>query len=277
MYTALDIGGTTIRIAATHDITSPSTFQVRKIPATNNYEKDLDSIVKAVRELAGEEVINGIGCGFPGTFSEDKKTILVAPNLSNWNNKRFVEDLEDTFDCKVFMENDDAISALGEAVYGYGKGKDFVYVTWGTGFGAADVKPQNGQITIKQFEAGHQIIVWENGRQCGCGQTGCAEAYSGGGNIEKNYKKKVSELNAEQWEEILNHVANALVNVIAFYSTQLIIIGGGVAINNKEKQKKIESNIRDRIRIYPAPEVHITELGDDLGLIGAFALLKILQ
>jgi len=274
MYIALDIGGTNVRIAATENLTSPSFAAVKKIPTTNNYSEDLENIVNGISELVNGKDVEGIGCGFPGTFSDDKKTILVAANVTDWNNKQFVVDLEKAFVCPVRIENDDSISAFGEAIYGYGKERDFVYITWGTGFGGADVKQKDGKVTVRQFEAGHQIIGWENGRLCGCGQTGCAEAYIGGGNLEKYYKKKVNELDAKEWEGVLDHFAHALVNVVAFYPTKLIIIGGGVAINNKEKAQEIENKIKERIRIYPAPKVCITELGDDLGLMGAFALLK---
>lgn len=274
MYIAIDIGGTTIRIAATDTLDTPHVASVKKIPASNNYSEDLRNIISQIHEITEGEEIQAVGCGVPATFSEDKKTILVAPNLSDWNNKNFFEDLEKAFACPVHMENDDTIAALGEATYGYGKEKDFVYITWGTGLGGAKVKQKNGRVTIKQFEAGHQILVWQDGRLCGCGQTGCAEAYVGGGNIEKYYGKKVSELTGNEWNDILDHLAQALINVIAFYPTQLFIIGGGVAIHHTDKEEQIAKKIQERLRIYPSPQVHITTLGDDLGLMGSFALLR---
>ena len=274
MYIALDIGGTTIRVAATDTLDIAHIPSVRKIPVSNNYSEDLHNIISQIHEIAEGKEIQAIGCGVPATFSEDKKTILVAPNLPDWNNKHFVDDLEKALACHVRIENDDTIAALGEATYGYGKEKDFVYITWGTGFGGAEVKQQNGKVSVKQFEAGHHIVVWQDGRLCGCGQTGCAEAYVGGGNIEKYYGKKVSELTGNEWEEVLDHLAQALINVIAFYPTQHILIGGGVAIHHREKAKDLEQKIQHRLKIYPAPKVHITELGDDLGLMGALALLK---
>lgn len=274
MYIALDIGGTNIRITATDTLAAPVLQIVKKIPAVNDYTQDLVHIISGIYEIANGKTIQGIGCGFPGTFSEDKKTILVAPNLSDWNNKQFVVDLEREFNCEVLLENDDTISALGEAIYGYGKGNNFVYVTWGTGFGGANVEQKYGQVVVKQFEAGHQIVSWEDGRLCGCGQSGCAEAYVGGGNIEKYSQKKVSELSKDEWDAVIDHLVNALINIVVFYPTNLIVIGGGVAINQRGKAKEIEEKIKQRLRIYPSPKIHITELGDELGLLGAFALLK---
>jgi len=274
MYIGIDIGGTNIRIVGSKTLENPSLSNAVKLTVVNNYDKDLQSIVSSITEFANGDTIDAIGCGIPATFSDDKQTVLIAPNLPSWNNKNFVSDLENAFHCKVSMENDDTISALAEAKYGHGIGKDFVYITWGTGFGGAKVEQTNGKVQVNQFEAGHQIIQWENGRLCGCGQTGCAEAYVGGGNIEKYYYKKADELTSEEWDEVTIHLANTLLNIIVFNPTNLIILGGGVAINQKDKVEIAKKKIEERLKIFSTPEILVTQLGDELGLYGALALLK---
>lgn len=274
MYIALDLGGTQIRIAASETKDTPSLNTVRKFSIKNKYQDDLQAIISTINELRNGKDIAGIGCGFPGVISEDKKSIVRAPNLSDWIGKSFSLDLERAFKCRVWMENDQTIAALGEATYGYGKDKGFVYITWGTGFAGAKVTQSNGQIQVRQFEAGHQILEWENGKLCGCGQKGCAEAYIGGGNIEKYYQKDPHYLTNEEWDEVFNHLANTLLNVIVFNPTTLIVLGGGIAIHKKENLEEIKVKVQERLRIFSMPEIQVTSLDDNVGLYGAFILIQ---
>lgn len=278
MYIAADIGGTNIRVAFSPDINDLSNNIKRhsNIPITNNYATDLNAILQAVDTIYDHEhkKLNGICIGLPGVMAEDGKTIMVGANIPGWIGKQLGVDLENILDCKIFIENDDTIAAYGEAKYGFGKGQNFVYHTWGTGFGGAKVEQSDGLIHVRQFEAGHHIIHWNEGRLCGCGQTGCAEAYIGGNNIEKYYGKQVSMLSANEWDEVLTSLAQTLLNTLVYNPTSLIILGGGIAINQKDKLGIITNKLQERLRVYPAPELRITSIGDDLGLYGAFAVLK---
>ena len=64
--------------------------------------------------------------------------------------------------------------------YGVARGlKDFIMITLGTGVGSGIVV--NGQMVYGHDgfagELGHVIVKRKNGRTCGCGRTGCLEAY----------------------------------------------------------------------------------------------------
>ncbi len=274
MYFALDIGGTHIRVASKRNRNGVGFDATEKVRVTNNYEHDVSTIINSIKKIAGNDTIEGVGCGAPATFSEDKRNLVVAANLSDWTGKSFVDDLEKALGCNVKMENDDTVAALGEAVYGQGKDKEFVYVTWGTGFGAAYVSVLNGKPEVYQFEAGHQIIDWQSDRICGCGQVGCAEAFVGGGNIVKYEGKELQELPAERQRFVYENLANALINILAFRPISLVVMGGGVALSQKENIPRVQRIIAERLRIAAVPQLAVTELGDDLGLQGAFALLR---
>ena len=65
--------------------------------------------------------------------------------------------------------------------YGAARGmKDFIMITLGTGVGSGIVI--NGQMVYGHDgfagELGHVIMKRNNGRTCGCGRTGCLEAYA---------------------------------------------------------------------------------------------------
>ena len=81
----------------------------------------------------------------------------------------------------VAMTNDANAAALGEMVYGVARGmKNFIVITLGTGVGSGIVV--NGQLLYGHDgfagELGHVTMVrGAEGRLCGCGRTGCLEAY----------------------------------------------------------------------------------------------------
>jgi glucokinase len=80
----------------------------------------------------------------------------------------------------VAITNDANAAAIGEMTYGAARGlKDFIMITLGTGVGSGIVI--NGQMVYGHDgfagELGHVIVKRHNGRLCGCGRTGCLEAY----------------------------------------------------------------------------------------------------
>lgn len=277
MYIAVDIGGTNIRVAFSTDVTDISSNIKRhtNVPITNDYNTDLANLLKAILAIHDHEQhkLSGVAVGLPGVIDQNG-TIVVGANIHGWVGHKLETDLEQALGCKVFIENDDTIAAYGEAKFGFGKDKDFIYHTWGTGFGGAKVEQTSGNTNVRQFEAGHHIIEWNNGRLCGCGQTGCAEAYIGGGNIQKYYGKPANELSEQEWDTVLEHLAQTLLNTLMFNPASLIILGGGIAINQKDRVSVIKEKLQRRLTVYPMPQVEITEHGDDLGLFGAFALLN---
>lgn len=88
--------------------------------------------------------------------------------------------VSDKFGIPVAITNDANAAAIGEMTYGAARGlKDFIMITLGTGVGSGIVI--NGQVVYGHDgfagELGHVIVKRNNGRLCGCGRTGCLEAY----------------------------------------------------------------------------------------------------
>ena len=80
----------------------------------------------------------------------------------------------------VTLTNDANAAAMGEMAYGAARGmKNFIMITLGTGVGSGiiiDGKMVYGHDGFAG-ELGHTSVVRYNGRPCGCGKTGCLEAY----------------------------------------------------------------------------------------------------
>ncbi|ERK38407.1 glucokinase [Segatella baroniae F0067] len=141
----------------------------------------VDALHVIIDQVGGIDKIKAMGIGAPnGNYY--KGTIEFAPNLS-WGHSGIVP-LADMFSKKlgipVALTNDANAAAIGEMTYGVARGmKNFIVITLGTGVGSGIVV--NGQLLYGSDgfagELGHVIMCRENGRSCGCGRSGCLEAY----------------------------------------------------------------------------------------------------
>ncbi len=88
--------------------------------------------------------------------------------------------VSEKFGIPVAITNDANAAAIGEMTYGAARGiRDFIMITLGTGVGSGIVINGNLVYGHDGFagELGHVIMKRNNGRLCGCGRTGCLEAY----------------------------------------------------------------------------------------------------
>jgi len=156
---------------------------------TGGFEKVDDYVAAAVNALqpiieqvGGIDTIKAMGIGAPnGNYYNG--TIEYAPNLP-WAHNCIVplaQLFSDRLGIPVALTNDANAAAIGEMVYGVARGmKNFIVITLGTGVGSGIVV--NGQLLYGHDgfagELGHVTMVrGAEGRPCGCGRTGCLEAY----------------------------------------------------------------------------------------------------
>ena len=156
---------------------------------TGSYEKAedyvaacVDALQVIIEQVGGIDKIKAMGIGAPnGNYYNG--TIEFAPNLS-WAKNGVVplaKLFSDSLGIPVALTNDANAAAIGEMVYGVARGmKNFIVITLGTGVGSGIVV--NGQLLYGHDgfagELGHVIMVrGKEGRSCGCGRTGCLEAY----------------------------------------------------------------------------------------------------
>jgi glucokinase len=141
---------------------------------------EIKAAMETVKQINPEVEIMGIGIGAPnGNYYSG--TIEFAPNLPFVGVVNLAKLVQDQFpDMKyVKVTNDANAAALGELIYGGGKGmKDFVLITLGTGLGSGLIV--NGDLVYGADgfagEIGHTIVI-PDGRACGCGIPGHLEAY----------------------------------------------------------------------------------------------------
>jgi glucokinase len=136
----------------------------------------------------------GVACGSP--MNAEQGIILGPPNLQSWNPVPIKARLETEFGLYTQLENDANAGALGEWLFGAGKGKkNLVYMTMGTGIGGGlivDGKLYRGT-NGNAGEVGHMRVVLQGGPLCGCGKYGCLEAFCSGPAIARRTRQAVQD------------------------------------------------------------------------------------
>lgn len=219
--------------------------------------------LEAAKLPAGEDIV-AIGVGAAGQIDRKAGVVVDAPNLGV-QNMPLGRILNTQFGKPVSVGNDVEVAALGEYLYGSGRGySNFVCVFVGTGIGSGIV--QNGRmytgLTGTAGEVGH-VVVQAEGRICGCGGRGCLEAYASRTAITRAIMaeihhgrqsvladeaarqlkqgetiirsgiladaiKQKDELTIEIVKEAANYLGIALGSIMNFYNPDAIIVGGGV-------------------------------------------------
>jgi predicted NBD/HSP70 family sugar kinase len=126
--------------------------------------------------------VRGLGVGVPGPIDPSSGQVASAALSPAWRGAEVVGELADRLDLPVFVDSEVNTAALGELVWGAGRGiSDLVYISLSSSVGAALVL--RGEIysgaTGLAGEIGH-ITVNEQGRICRCGNRGCLETLVGG-------------------------------------------------------------------------------------------------
>jgi glucokinase len=313
----IDLGGTKT-LAAVVDITTGEVVSSERKPT--RAEKGQEYLSQHIINLstaalesaklpAGTKII-GVGIGAAGQIDRKKGVVLDAPNLGV-KDMPMADILSKQFGKPVAVGNDVEVAALGEYLYGSGRGySTFIVIFVGTGIGGGIV--QNGRLysglTGTAGEIGHMIIQ-AGGRLCPCGSRGCLEAYASRTAITRAILAEIhhgrtsvlteeAELQMTEGEIIirsgllanaLNH-GDALVNeivteaadflgyglasVMNFYNPECIILGGGVI---EAIDLLFESAVhRARITALADPgrktKIIRAKLGDFSGVVGAACL-----
>lgn len=182
----VDLGGTNTVfgiVNARGEIVAENSIKTQQYPTAEEFvEAGVTCLKPLIEQVGGVENIQGMGIGAPnGNYYTG--TIEFAPNLK-WAHEGIVplaQMFSDQIGVPVKLTNDANAAAMGEMAYGAARGmKNFIVITLGTGVGSGIVI--NGQMVYGcdgfAGELGHVVMDRsEKGRPCGCGRTGCLEAY----------------------------------------------------------------------------------------------------
>jgi len=198
----LDLGGTNSVfgiVDARGEIKATTAIKTQGYDNVDDYvAASVDALQVIIDQVGGIEKIKAMGIGAPnGNYYNG--TIEFAPNLA-WAHDGVVP-LAKLFSEKlgglpVGLTNDANAAALGEMAYGVARGmKNFIVITLGTGVGSGIVV--NGQLVYGcdgfAGELGHVTMVRHDGRSCGCGRTGCLEAYCSATGVARTAREMLAK------------------------------------------------------------------------------------
>ena len=189
LYVGVDLGATNVR-AAVVDIAGHVLGQEKHRLLSREPPQVAEAVVRAAKTACGAAgmpfgEMKGMGMGVAGWIQKDSGVVMNAPNLG-WREVPFLKLVQARAPrLPLWIGNDLSVAAWGERAAGAGRGvDDLIVVLVGSGVGAGIImggKLLEGHSGVAG-ELGH-VLVHPNGRQCGCGQRGCLEAYAGGHNL----------------------------------------------------------------------------------------------
>jgi len=274
MYVAIDLGGTKTRVASSKDL--KSIHKIERFDTVADLQKQKDLLVDSIGRVVGKEEVEYICLGVPALIDKENKEFKIADNYPQLNGLSFGALLGMDFAHQnIIAENDATLAALGEANRGEAAKYNVVaYLTLSTGVGGARI--ENKQISNHHgsSEPGHMIIV-ENGRyDDSCGQRGCLQAYVSGTSFREIYKVEPEKAIAKEiWTEYGSHLATGIVNLIAMWDPEIIVLGGGVS----QKFELFSAAMYEDLNLqnfFEVPKIVVSKLGDENGVLGGFDLIK---
>ncbi len=258
-----DIGGTSLRVGlALHD----GVGETVKVPTPQSPDEGVRVLAELILSVAGKDV-RGIAGGFPGVL--ENGVVRFAPNLPEWVDVKLAALLEEKLGAPAEVENDADLAALGEAVYGAGKGARVVaYLGIGTGVGTGRVVDSAIESGVFDLEAGHQILDAREGATL--------EGLVSGSAILRRFGVRPEHAPRELFDELTPVLAAGLHNAIVHWSPEVLVLGG--SLMNEETGFRLAEVSAALGRIpspYPRlPHIALAERGDAAGLYGALALLR---
>lgn len=274
MHILFDIGGTKMRISSSFDGEHLETPLI--IPTPDSFTEGMQLFTESVKQISQGNPITSIAGGIAGPLDKAKMMLVNSPNIPGWINMPLKATIEKKFQVPVYLENDAALSGLGEAHFGEERHSSIIaYLTISTGVGGVRIIDGKIERNERGFEPGHQIIM-KNGELCpGCNVRGHLEGHIGGAALEKKYGKKAEDIDSEEiWNTIAYDLAVGLNNTIVHWSPDAVILGGSVM--ERISLEKVTQYLHELLVIYPIkPRLLRSTLGDLSGLYGALALLKL--
>ncbi|MET9320606.1 ROK family transcriptional regulator [Streptomyces sp. NPDC003038] len=181
----VDFGHTHLRVAVgnlAHQVlaeeSEPLDVDASWMDGFNRAEALVGQLIATVG--VGLEKVIGVGLGVPGPIDVESGTLGSTAILPGWSGINPRQELSQRLGVPVYVDNDANLGALGELVWGSGRGvKDLAYIKVASGVGSGLVI--NGQIYRgpggTAGEIGH-ITLDESGPVCRCGNRGCLETFA---------------------------------------------------------------------------------------------------
>jgi len=272
----IDIGGTKTSIGIV-DIKSGKILKKISIPSKKNAndKKNLDYIISQTLSLAKNSSIKKIGIGVPELINN--KGLIRGSYNFKWHNKNLAQYFPKSFHVKV--DSDVRCHLRAEKFYGHGKkNNNFIYVNIGTGLSYSHYKNNKIYCGANGFAihfASSKISLYDPKNEKKVSLTP-EDLYSGKAIMKYLKKTKTLKKRSKYLNNISESLASLIGNLINSVDPSLIVLGGGVILNNSEFRKLLIRHTRKFIFCDDVKSIKIllSKLKVDTGVIGAAALYR---
>ncbi len=307
---AVDLGGTLIRTARMNPEGEISACVREPIHAERGRDVTLPHVIDAIRRVAPTDgaAIEAIGISAPGPVDPWQGRVINLTNIPGWQNLPLVDILSREFGCPVWLGNDGNVAALAEQRFGAARGvRDLIYMTISTGIGGGIILDDRLLLGTRGLaaEVGHMTIEVD-GPRCPCGNIGCLEVLANGAAIARYAREAIQQgrqtaiadlahgdlgqvtarvvneaaqqgdaVAIELYRRAGFYVGIGIVNLMHMFNPAMFVLGGGVTHAGDFLFGPIRATVKERAMHDYWVEVPIVPaaLGDDVGLLGALALV----
>ena len=313
LYGALDLGGTKLRALVADLEGRVYGEDIRPSHTEEGLEavtsRMVDSLQAAARQAGADLAgLKGVGIASPGAVDVLRGVVPSAPQLPGWHDIPLRDRMAGRLELPVVLENDATAAALGEHIFGGGRGtRHMLYLTVSTGIGGGIIiggKVYRGA-SGAAGELGH-VLIDPHGPPCGCGAHGCLESFASGtaiarlgeellargesavlaellereGPVTAEMMKRAADLgdvaSREAFRQAGHYLGIALASFVNIFNPEVILIGGGVAGAGDLLLEPARTTMETLAMSQPLKDVQVglAGLGDRAGLLGMIARLR---
>ena len=317
-YVGVDLGGTNI-LAAVVDKKGKILGEFKcktegERGAAGVTEQMVGAILAAIKRAGmRKKNIAGIGIGVPGPVHPQEGVVVCCANLGpTWNRYPLREEVGRRIGLQVAVDNDVNVGALGEYLYGAGRGtKDMLAIFVGTGIGGGIIL--NGKLRSgardSAGEVGHMVIL-ADGPVCGCGEKGHAEALASRTAIERDIRLALASGQPSIIPQLMEETGHTVMSAgiigdafdagdeptreavrraqyylgilisacVNLLDPEIVVVGGGMLERMGEPHLELVRRVAEQHYINKAEAARVrivrATLGDHSGVLGAAALAR---
>lgn len=279
---AIDIGGTTIKIATWKDNQLQDKHAIDTPKDLNDFYQALTDEVDKIKK---DTKIEGVAISSPGAVNKKTGIIGGSSAIPYIHNFKIVDELEKRFGLPVSIENDANSAALGELAEGSGKGCDsMAFFVIGIGIGGALIINQKVWHGAHLFggEFGYMIMGAHTLSEL-ASPVAMANRYNKrtgkhlDGKTIFELADKDDPAASDECQTLIHALAVAIYNIQHSFDPEKIVLGGGIS-NNPELIPLLNKEI-DRLRdgldlVTLKPDIVLCKLKSDANLRGAVTDFK---
>lgn len=265
MYLGVDIGGTKTLVAC-FDAKGQLKNDV-KFATPDDYEAWLEHCKAALAELQCDDFTAGC-VAIPGVVDRHDGIGIEFGNLP-WQDVPIARDIERLADCPILVENDAKVAGFSEAINIKDEFHNVLYITIGTGIGIAHIKDGINDLRVND-RGGNIISLPYHGQHVGW------ESFAAGPAIVKRFGKQASDITDEAtWKVLAHDFAGGLLDLIAKYQPEVVVIGGGVGTYFERFDKFLTAELKQcETPMMHMPVLRRAQRPEEAVLYGCYELTK---